>query len=107
MERNISEIPEKWVILKVPDNCYKVFGTWAGGYLDRDSWKVNSGIKKVEQDDNFYYFIGFTGSVYKCHKKAYGTATFYGLGVLNEIIEKGNGNIVLMNDFDDWEKLIQ
>lgn len=34
MKRNISETPERWVILKLPNNYYKVFGTWAGGYLD-------------------------------------------------------------------------
>ena len=36
MKRNISETPERWVILKIPNNYYKVFGTWAGGYLDGD-----------------------------------------------------------------------
>jgi hypothetical protein len=102
MERKISEIPERWVILKLPNNNYKVFGTWAGGYLDGDRWRLNSGIEKVEQDGDFYYFIGFSGSCYKCHKKRYGTSTFYGLGVLNKIIEQGNGQIELMGDCDNW-----
>ena len=66
MDRNISEVPDRWVIFKLPNNYYKVFGTWAGGYLDGDRWKLNSGISKVEQDENFYYFIGFSGSCYKC-----------------------------------------
>ena len=106
MERNISEIPERWVILKLPNNNYKVFGTWAGGYLDGDRWKLNSGISEVEQDENFYYFIGFSGSCYKCHKKVYGTATSYGLGILNKIIEQGNGQVELMNDVDDWVNVV-
>ena len=106
MERNISEIPEKWVILKLPNNNYKVFGTCAGGYLDGDRWKLNSGISKVEQDENFYYFIGFSGSCYKCHKKGYGTATSYGLGILNKIIEQGNGQVELMEDVDNWENVV-
>ena len=106
MKRNISEMPERWVILKLPNNYYKVFGTWAGGYLESDRWKLNSGIEKAEQDDDFYYFIGFSGSCYKCHKKSYGTVTSYGLGVLNEIIEKGNGLIKLMDDVDDWSNVV-
>jgi len=106
MERNISETPEKWVILKLPNNYYKVFATWACGYLYGDRCRLNSGISKVEQDENFYYFIGFSGSCYKCHKKGYGTATSYGLGVLNKIIEQGNGQIELMEDADDWINVV-
>jgi hypothetical protein len=102
----ISETPEKWVILKILDSDYKVFGTWSGGYLDSDRWKLNSGIDKVEQDEDFYHFIGFSGSCYKCYKKAYGTATSYGLGVLNKLIEQSQGKIELMDDVDDWEKVI-
>lgn len=103
--KNISETPERWVILKAGD-YYKVFGTWAGGYLDADRWKLNSGIKSIEQDQDYYYFIGFSNSCYKCHKKGYGTATFYGLGILNNLIDKGQGLIQLMEDVDDWSEII-
>ena len=106
MDRNISESPERWVIVKLPNNYYKVFGTWTGGYLDGDRWQLNSGISKVEQDENFYYFIGFSGSCYKCHKKAYGIATSYGLDVLNKKIEQGNGQIELMEDVVDWANVV-
>lgn len=106
MNRNISETPERWVIVKLPNDYYKVFGTWVGGCLDGDRWKLNSGISKVEQDENFYYFVGFSGSCYKCYKKGYGIATYYGLGVLNKIIEQGNGQIELMKDTDDWVSVV-
>ena len=107
MERNISEIPERWVILKLPDNNYKVFGTWAGGYLGSDRWKLNSGIEKVEQDDDFYYFIGVSGSCYKCHKKGYGTITSYGAGMLEHLLKIGEGKVGLMEDMDDWSEIIE
>lgn len=107
MERNISETPERWVILKLPDNVYKVFGTWTGGYLDGDRWKLNSGIERVEQDDDFYYFIGYSGSCYKCYKKAYGTATSYGSSILNSIIQQEHVKIELMEDRGDWENLFK
>jgi len=106
MKINISETPDRWVILKLPNNYYKVFGTWAGGYLDEGRWKLNSGINKVEQDKSFYYFIGFSGSCYKCHKKGYGTKAPYGLGILNKIIELGSGQIELMEDVNYWENVI-
>ena len=102
---NISETPEKWVILKIEDNNnihYKVFGTWAGGYLGVDRWKVNSGISEVKQDEDYYYFIGFSGSCYKCHKKLYGILTSFGHGVLNDIIERGDGKITLLFDRENW-----
>ena len=49
--------PDKWVIIKLPD-CYKVFGTWIGGYLDGDAWRVNSGITEVQEDEKYFYFHG-------------------------------------------------
>ena len=106
LNRNISENPERWVILKLPNNYYKVFGTWSGGYLDCDRWKLNSGIEKVEEDENFYYFTGFSGSCYKCDKKSYGINTSYGLDILNKLIEQGQGKIELMEDMDDWEIVV-
>ena len=45
--------PDKWLVLKIGD-LYKVYGTWYGGYLGSDSWKINSGIVKVEEDEYFF-----------------------------------------------------
>lgn len=102
MERNITESPERWVILSLPDNLYKVFGTWSGGYLDGDRWKLNSGIDKMEQDEDYYYFIGFSGSCYKCHKNKYGITSPYGLGILNKILERAGDHIKLVPSADDF-----
>lgn len=65
-------IPDKWVILKINDNLYKVLAGWSGGYLDGDSWRINSGISKVEETDTYYDFIGESGSIYRCNKSSYG-----------------------------------
>lgn len=105
MDYDISETPERYIILKLPDNLYKVYATWAGGYLGADRWKLNSGIEKVEEDDDYYYFIGFSGSCYKCYKKAYGTITAYGLANLNRILELGKGKIKAMEDVPDWNSI--
>lgn len=102
MERYITEVPDKWVALKLPNNNYKIFGTWVGRYLDDNRWRLNSGVSSVDQDDKFYYFTGFSGSCYKCHKKAYGTATIYGLDVLNKIIIEAKGDIEVIDNISDW-----
>ena len=118
-ERNISETPDKWVVVKIDNNLdtpfYKVFATWAGGYLDGDRWKLNSGIKSVESDEDYYYFIGHSGSCYKCHKKGYGTASSYGEGVLMDMIKnayKANTSVSVVGHpkdgvtDGDWEELL-
>ena len=53
--------PDRWVILKLINNqktIYKVLGGWFGGYLQGDSWRINSGITKVELDGDVYKFYG-------------------------------------------------
>lgn len=74
------ETPNRWLLVEVGD-IHKVFASWSGGYLDGDSWKLNSGIKSVEKDGDYFLFHGFSGSIYKCHKDAYG-ATGYGAALL-------------------------
>ena len=65
--------PNNWVIIKMKsDNPhYRVLGGWSGGYSDGDSWRMNSGITKVSETENYYYFGGSSGSEYCCHKGSY------------------------------------
>ena len=63
--------PDCWVILKITtkdDLLYKVLAGWYGGFLNGNSWRMNSGITEVEFDDPMYSFHGESGSVYHCHK---------------------------------------
>lgn len=64
--------PDCWVLIKITTDLhptfYKVLAGWSGGYTTGDSWKMNSGITKVEDDGDYWKFIGETGSVYRCHK---------------------------------------
>ena len=95
---NVTEAPEKWVILEI-GSYYKVFGTWTYN----GKCRMNSGIAKVEQDGDYYYFTGFSGSCYKCHKKGYGV-TFYGSKILSAVLESGRA--VLLEGRKDWAKII-
>ena len=105
---NNEYCPDKWLVVKIEGGefplTYKVFACWYGGYLNGDSWKMNSGITKVTKEENFYLFEGYSGSVYACNEKRYGS-TAYGYGVLHNIIEKSKEagvNVEKMPDDTNW-----
>ena len=60
--------PNKWVVLRFKEGNFKVLGGWSGGYLNGDSWRLNSGITKVKENEDHYIFYGASGSKYKCYK---------------------------------------
>ena len=74
MSRN-QHTPDKWVILKFKredGTFFKVLGSWYGGYLNGDSWRLSSGLERIEEDGDTYLMHNFSGSVYKVHKKTNG-----------------------------------
>jgi len=74
-------IPDRWVMLEIKnknEKVYKVFAGWAGSYVHGQSWKLNSGVSKVEVEEDYYLFHGYSGSVYKCHKNGYGMTSYMG-----------------------------
>lgn len=77
--------PDRWVVLKLPAG-YKVLAGWSGGYLDGDSWRLNSGIKDVGVEAEHYLFYGYSGSIYRCHRDSYGFNSA-SLGMYNTIKE--------------------
>jgi hypothetical protein len=88
--------PDRWIVVKIIDekngDFYKVFGTWSGGYLDGDSWKLSSGFdktQKIEDGQRFISISNFSGSIYNVgkHPASY-DATSYGRSVLNGLVEK-------------------
>jgi len=100
--------PDKWMVVKITGNdlppVYKVFACWSGGYLDGDSWKLNSGITKVTEKIDYIFFDGSSGSVYACRKGMYGS-TAYGYGVLQNFIKKAADNgvtIEVLPETTNW-----
>jgi hypothetical protein len=72
-------VPDKWAIveLKTPkESVFKVLASWYGGYLGSDSWKMSSGLDSIVKTEHGYEFHNFSGSVYKCHKEAYGMSMY-------------------------------
>ena len=92
--------PDQWSIIKIGD-IYKVFGSWSGGYLDGDSWKLNSGIDRIEEDGDDWLFYGYSGSCYRCRKKTYGINSPYNRAVLKSLCK--DGNAVSMNKSEALE----
>jgi len=73
--------PDKWVILRIKSEriiTYKVLAGWYGGYLSGDAWKLNSGIVSYEETEEYYDFVGDSGSVYRCFKHAEGMSAYMG-----------------------------
>ena len=100
--------PDKWLVVKITgaeaNPLYKVFACWCGGYAGSDSWKLNSGITKVTLEGNVYSFEGSSGSVYECHKDAFGT-NMYGYGVLTAMMkhaEEDGHTIEVMPEETNW-----
>ena len=97
--------PSKWIIIEISsaeDSVRRVFGSWYGGYLNGDSWRLSSGITKVEDKGDYYLFHNESGSIYQCYKKCYGTSA-YSQGVLQDMIEKkpDNVNISIVEEYNN------
>ena len=72
--------PDKWTIVRIKSEKHgqidKVLGSWYGGFASSDSWLMNGGISKVEEDEQYYDIVGFSGSVYHCHKETQGMSAY-------------------------------
>jgi hypothetical protein len=68
---------------------------------------MNSGITRATLVDDLWEFDGYSGSVYSCHKDAYGT-NGYGGSVLQGFIDKMPGQgatMEIMPEDTDWSGL--
>lgn len=94
--------PDCWVVLKMSEG-YKVLAGWSGGYLEGNSWRMNSGITKVDVTKGGFIFYGVSGSLYVCHEDCYGLR-MSNAGIYNQLKEKFD-HIVLMPEDTDWINL--
>ena len=97
--------PDSWVILKMinkDETYYKVLAGWASSYAYGSSWKLNSGITRVEEEGDGYLFHGHSGSVYRCHKDRYGLALAT-LGPYETMVKTFPAQVFLMEE-QDWSE---
>lgn len=106
--------PDKWVMIKFNHSnknttIYKILASWYGGFTQGDSWQLNSGVVKIEEDGQCYLFHGSSGSVYRCHKGTYGMST-YTMGILANMqaeIKEANGvTLDLMPEDTNFMELV-
>ena len=96
--------PDNWVVLKIDNDgktLYKVLAGWSGGYLEGDSWRMNSGITSAEKQAYMYGFYGSSGSVYWCHVSSYRLSMATG-GIYNQLKEKFGDVVELMPEETNW-----
>jgi len=79
--RSNDYTPSCWVIVKFtsPEHgvIYKVLAGGGGGYLHGYTWKLSSGITKVEMDidkegKKFFIIHNYSGSRYFCYEDSHG-----------------------------------
>jgi len=94
---NNDYYPDSWVVVKMEAGLYKVLGGWSGGYTTGGSWRLNSGITRVEDAGKHWRFYGESGSCYVVHKKGYAMRMSMS-GLYNQIKDR----VELLDKDTDW-----
>ena len=95
--------PDNWVVIKmgVDDPHYRVLAGWSGSYLNGHSWRMNSGITRVEDAGERFNFYGSSGSCYNCHKDLY-RLRMNNFHVWNQLKELHSDKVEMMPEETDW-----
>jgi len=91
--------PDAYTLLRIENTneiFYKVFASWRGGYLDGDSWRMNSGITKTERipynssykEGCLWNVYGESGSCYQVYSGSYDRLGLYNEGVIQDLIDR-------------------
>jgi hypothetical protein len=98
--------PDSWVIIRIEGNDphYRVLAGWNGGYAKGDSCRMNSGIVKAIEEEDYWLFIGSSGSTYACHKDMYGLRTST-IGTWRQLQDRHGDKVELMEEDTDWMNL--
>ena len=101
--------PDRWVIIGDGKN-FKIFGSWVGGYLGSDNWRLSSGLLKVERkDDGEILGHNYSGSIYKLREVSQGIAGSYNSSVLHNVLEQLNSynekSEVRVYSLEEYEKI--
>lgn len=98
--------PDNWVVIKFKgdDPHYRILAGWSGGYLTGSSWRMNSGITRVERDGKYFLFYGSSGSCYSCHENAY-CLRMNNAGTWAQLEKLHGDKVELMSEETDWMKV--
>lgn len=83
----------RWLSIKQPDDSIvvKVFASWTGSYLHGDSWKLNSGCLRIEDNEDELIVHGYSGSIYILNKNDEGMLTSFTASVLDDFLTRLDG----------------
>ena len=95
--------PDNWVVIFFDgdDPHYKVLCGWSGGYTQGSSWRMNSGITRVEETETTYNFFGSSGSCYSCGKQSYGLK-MNNAYIWNKLHIDNEDKVQLLDENTDW-----
>jgi hypothetical protein len=95
--------PDNWVVIKIKgdDPHYRILAGWSGGYTAGSSWKMNSGIVRVEEDEHYFNFYGASGSCYSCGKDSY-CLRMNNAYIWDQLQEQLGDKVELMPEDTDW-----
>ena len=95
--------PDNWVVVHIKGDKphYKVLAGWSGGYTTGSSWRMNSGIVEVIEEDDHYLFIGSTGSTYACHKDMYGLR-MNNAHIMEQLKQLHGDKVEMLDEDNDW-----
>jgi len=95
--------PDNWVVIKIKgdDPHYRILVGWSGGYTTGSSWRMNSGIVRVVEDEHSFYFYGATGSCYSCGKESY-CLRMNNSYIWDQLQERYGDKVEMMPEDTDW-----
>lgn len=68
-----------------------MFASWTGSYLHGDSWKLNSGCLRIEENKDELIVHGYSGSTYVLNKNDQGRLTSFTASVLDDMLTRLDG----------------
>ena len=122
--------PDNWVVIKMTrqqplpsygarpswaqgehnhEVTYKVLAGWNPGYLDGESWRMNSGVDFVVDHKDEVHFHGRSGSNYICGKGQYGMRR-NGSSIFERMTKESESmdiDVTLLDKDTDWIKLLR
>ena len=113
--------PDNWVVIKMTRQpkspflesnrdlvTYKVLACWNGGYLDGESWRMNSGVDFIVDHKDEVHFHGRSGSNYICGKGQYGMRR-NGSSIFERMTKDSESmdiDVELLDEDTDWINLL-
>ena len=91
--------PDWWAIVRITFEDQQIDKVLASFYGESDSWRLSSGITKVDENDSHYQIHNHSGNTYTCYKNNEGMSQYAAdeFENLQDSVKKGGGKIELLD----------